>query len=351
MSRVVLATLRNEAPFLLQWIAWHRMIGFDAFLIYTNDCDDQSEAMLARLQDMGLVTWVQNEARFGGGPQMKALADAMQHPVYRDAEWVAHFDLDEFLVVHAGDGRLQALLDRSGNANMVSVTWRNFGDSGMMSYRDGLLVEQFTWCAPRYLQRPRQLTAIKTLHRPLGLWEAIGPHRPFRLNAPDDQVVWVNGDGDPMPKSFLKVGWQSEPGFFGDSLAQLNHYAIKTGESFLTKVARGSPRTGKQHVDFSYWCLRNINFEQDLTAQRNLPAYRDAVQDLLSDRILGPLQTEAVQEHRTRIEQLLSMPEYRALHDRIATHVPHGTYTRALDGDREVYSFSLPDVPEPQRVM
>ena len=32
--------MRNEAPFILEWIAYHRAIGFDDFLIYSNDCSD-----------------------------------------------------------------------------------------------------------------------------------------------------------------------------------------------------------------------------------------------------------------------------------------------------------------------
>ncbi|MGB8813172.1 MAG: glycosyltransferase family 2 protein, partial [Paracoccaceae bacterium] len=36
----IVTTMKNEGPFILEWIAYHRMIGVDDFLIYTNDCSD-----------------------------------------------------------------------------------------------------------------------------------------------------------------------------------------------------------------------------------------------------------------------------------------------------------------------
>ena len=37
---LIVTCMKNEGPFILEWLAYHRMIGVDDFLIYTNDCDD-----------------------------------------------------------------------------------------------------------------------------------------------------------------------------------------------------------------------------------------------------------------------------------------------------------------------
>ena len=35
--------VKNEGPFLLEWIAFHRIIGVTDFLFYSNDCSDADQ--------------------------------------------------------------------------------------------------------------------------------------------------------------------------------------------------------------------------------------------------------------------------------------------------------------------
>ena len=39
---LVFTTMRNEGPFILEWVAWQKMLGFDNVLILFNDCTDRS---------------------------------------------------------------------------------------------------------------------------------------------------------------------------------------------------------------------------------------------------------------------------------------------------------------------
>ena len=54
-SRLVISTMKDEAPYVTEWLAFHRAIGFTDFLIYTNDCGDGTDLLLDRLQHLGLV--------------------------------------------------------------------------------------------------------------------------------------------------------------------------------------------------------------------------------------------------------------------------------------------------------
>ena len=47
MRILAVTTLRNEAPFIVEWVAHMRAIGVTDLLVYTNDCDDGTEALLA----------------------------------------------------------------------------------------------------------------------------------------------------------------------------------------------------------------------------------------------------------------------------------------------------------------
>ena len=51
----IVTCMKNEGPFILEWLAYHRAIGFDDFLVYTNDCTDGTDTMLDALQARGIV--------------------------------------------------------------------------------------------------------------------------------------------------------------------------------------------------------------------------------------------------------------------------------------------------------
>lgn len=346
MGRLIITSVRNEAPFLLEWLAWHRHVGFDQFLIYSNDCTDGTDRMLARLDALGLISWQPNDGAHDGKPQTVALNRAVAHPLYRGAEWALHIDADEFVMVRCGQGRLDDLLAAVPEANMISLSWRNFGASGVKTYSPGLLTQTFTWCSPRYLLQPWQLTGIKTLHRPLGHWGRIGPHRPFRLQTDKRNINWVGGSGQPYPERFLVRGWRVEPGHFGDALAQINHYPLKSQESFLVKCDRGYAQKTDAKLGYAYWCLRNINFEQDHEIDPYLPHLHAARTALLADPELRALQQQAEDWHRAKAQSLKETEEGKGLWAAIDSYKPTGSYTLTQSAGRDVYAFTMPEVPD-----
>lgn len=47
--------MKDEGPFVLEWIAHHLAVGFTDILVYTNDCSDGTDDMLIRLEELGLA--------------------------------------------------------------------------------------------------------------------------------------------------------------------------------------------------------------------------------------------------------------------------------------------------------
>ena len=45
---VVFAGMRNEGAFIVEWVSWYRMLGFEV-LVGINDCTDHSPELLRRL--------------------------------------------------------------------------------------------------------------------------------------------------------------------------------------------------------------------------------------------------------------------------------------------------------------
>ena len=55
MPILAVTSLRNEAPFIVEWVAHMRSIGATDLLVYTNDCDDGTDALLAVLANHGIL--------------------------------------------------------------------------------------------------------------------------------------------------------------------------------------------------------------------------------------------------------------------------------------------------------
>jgi hypothetical protein len=52
---LIVTTMKNEAPYILEWVAHHLALGVDNILAFTNDFDDGTERLLARLGHMAPV--------------------------------------------------------------------------------------------------------------------------------------------------------------------------------------------------------------------------------------------------------------------------------------------------------
>ncbi len=309
----IVTTMKNEGPFILEWLAYHRAIGVDDFLVYTNDCDDGTDTMLALLQDKGIVQHRDNPFRETGlKPQHAALAAAEKEPLIRDAAWTICMDVDEFIAVHTGDGTLKALFEAVPGANMISPTWRLIGNADVAEFRDEFITGRFTRCAPLMTRKPHQAWGFKTLFRNIGLFKKLGVHRPKGLKPQLlDEIRWVNGAGKPMPKEEYRNAWRSTMRTVGYDLVTLNHYAVRSAESFLVKRDRGRVNHVDRDQGLAYWFRMNNNAEEDRSIQRMLPALQREFDGLMRDPEIAAAHEYSIARHRTRIDALKAAPKYR----------------------------------------
>lgn len=315
---LVLTCMKNEGPFILEWVAYHLSIGFDHFLIFTNDCEDPTVRILTRLQEMGYVTHVDNTHQPGQRPshQVRAFRKAPRQEAYRQADWVAVIDTDEFINIHVGDRSIQALTAAVPEANCISLTWRLFGISDRNAYRDVFLTEDLRRAAPLHCPKPAQAWGMKSIHRTDAV-TVTGAHRPKIV--PDDDwkaLGWVNGSGEEMPESYYAQGWRMKRSTIGYRLGQLNHYALRNRETYLMKSVRGRAGTRVNTggtMGAEYWHQMNRNEEVDETIQPLLPAARAIHTKLMEDPKLNRLHRRAVRWHKNSIAKLRDTPMSRAL--------------------------------------
>lgn len=335
-GRVVLGCMKNEAPYILEWVAYHRAVGFDNFLIYTNDCTDGTSEILDRLMELGVVQHRNNDNWQGNSPQQAALDAALEEPLIRDAEWIAHFDVDEFVNIRTGNGTLDDFFARVPDATNVAMTWRLFGYNGVSTLKDDLVIAQFDHAAPKYCPKPHTVWGFKTMFRNIGAYSKISCHRPNKLDeALEPQVAWVNGSGQPMTKDVLKNGWRNSQKNIGYDLLQLNHYALRSAESYLIKRQRGRALHVDRSIGLNYWVRMDWSDNRDITIQRNIPRVRAELARLLEDDQLRALHEAGFAWHRAKAAELHGMEEFEELYTQALqlklTETERVAYALALD--------------------
>lgn len=269
--------MRNEGPFIVEWVAWYRMLGFTDVLIITNDCTDHSPQLLAALAAACWVTHLDCPVLPGEkvvGPKLRL---ARAHPLVKRADWVLVCDVDEFLVVHHGQGRLADLIAVAPDALAIAVNWRVFGTSGRQLWEDGLTHRQFLRAGPTRNWISRW---IKVLHRAPRAFRALGEHGPRGLDpakaAPP--LHMVNADGVVVPdwgadQPYLRM---LPPELVTHQGAQMNHYMLRSEESWGLKRGTPSAVQGADRYNDSYYRSTNRNEQQDLSALRHEAAF-DAI--------------------------------------------------------------------------
>ncbi|NIY79608.1 MAG: glycosyltransferase family 2 protein [Rhodobacteraceae bacterium] len=267
-ERLVTTTMRNEGPFILEWVAWYRMLGFDHLVVFYNDCTDHSPELLEALDAAGVLTAVSYTPNPDLPVKRTSLKLMAEHPRIRAAEWVFNIDVDEFLVIHKGEGRLQDLFDAFPikQVHAIAVHWRCFGDGGYGSWEDTLTHRRFTRAS---LRRHKGNVFFKTLIRwPNHFWR-FGVHSPKGWRGHGEwgtpPNVMKRCDGATLrrfhPKdSSVKM---TQPRWITHEYAQLNHYASRTFESFALKMGTLSSAANKDRYTETFFKGKNRNEELD----------------------------------------------------------------------------------------
>ncbi len=247
-GRFVLFTAqKNEMPYILEWIAYHKVVGFTDIIVMSNDCDDGSDELLDHLQALGEV----QHFRHSPGdkpPQIAAEKMARELGLFQNGDWVMWLDLDEFLVLDKSIRNLPALIDHVAPAEAIGFNWRIFGDANLKHWPGRQVHRKFNRAAKYSFRRQRN---IKTLFQYSDKVERLELHRPVLHEDIDnpEKFHFVNGantleaempflyygrlkDGQKVPRHYITVKHRYQ-------LGQVNHYMVRHKSMFKRKKARG----------------------------------------------------------------------------------------------------------------
>lgn len=320
MRSILIATVKNEGPFLLEWVAWHRLIGFDDIVIAQNDSDDMTKEILHCLDAIGIIHFIENSlAPDGtkpiGSHQMRAYQRASDLPIYAQADWAMALDCDEFLVVTTGGGQVSDLIEKFENdADQIHVHWTFMGSNAQSTFQDELVTTRFneTVLAERVTKIP---VCFKTLYRTRAFTK-VGIHRPSPDNLDPGRAVTASGIGVEnirMSKhSSLDPGTQKN--------AQILHYKIRDAESFILAKMRGRPNRDLKHFEsLGYWAEADAHQTKTdlLTRERTRILAEIDRLDALSGGKLKQLHQTSVEISKNKIAAFKSDPVLADFYEKI----------------------------------
>ncbi len=286
-EKIIVACMRNEALFVVEWVAHHLAVGFDRVIVFTNDCDDGTDRILAAMAKVAPVEHYDNPPPYDAGTiQKQALARAYRLKHVKRAAWVLHIDADEYVNVTIGGRKIDDLIALHPEVDAIALMWRHFGSSGKRMWAGGSVVESFVRGEASLPDVDQgELAAFKTLFRPRK-FKTMGVHTP-KLTRQRQIPVVVNAKGTPLPHDNLMTqrgsGYRVCNAMLTWDNAALHHHHVKSDDLHRMKHARGDANgraNAKRVIGSDFYAQANRNDAEQLSLKQFRPQVKPWEQKL-----------------------------------------------------------------------
>ncbi len=158
----VCSIFKDEAPYLKEWIEYHKLVGVQHFRLYNNDSTDNFLEVLEPYIKSGEVTvvdWPGVNSYWCYTIQGPAMLNAITH-LKEVSKWLAIIDIDEFILPTEAPDLVSFLKDYEPFAAVV-VNWLNYGTSWVKDLpSDQLMIEVLTLRAEEQTHWNSQVKSI-----------------------------------------------------------------------------------------------------------------------------------------------------------------------------------------------
>lgn len=285
----VLATVRNEGPYLIEWIAYHKLLGVEHFFIYTNDNEDGSNTVLELLHSNGIITLIHNSVPLGGSAQNKAYAHALSVDTQiLNYHWCAIIDADEFIRFDVAKNHNIVEFLSGGEfeeADALALNWRNMSPSEASTSQRSDLVLKDQICYAEEVNRH-----VKCIIRPRKFIRS-SPHIPTTDRRYGATFMAADGseycsliDRDPKVEK-INAALSARP---SSSPCYIAHYLFKSIPEFAVKRSRNGgdlPLTGGD-VIMTVAPNQSSHFIDTVTAQQQSAPLDDNIIRRLEESVL-----------------------------------------------------------------
>jgi hypothetical protein len=216
----VVSAVKNEAPYIMEWLEYHLLVGVEKFYLYDNESSDNIKEVLAPYIKEGIVELIDCP---GKAQQCYVYADAIRKH-RNDTKWIAIIDLDEFIVPMANEKITDFLKDFERYSQLI-VGWQLYGSSGYEEKQEGLLMETFKRHAD-----PDYITNLKVIVNPREVRGVLNPHWCFTYGLSVDENKQIF-DFYPYTNKYSKP--------ISKNKICLNHYYCKSWQEYEEKISKG----------------------------------------------------------------------------------------------------------------
>ena len=217
----VMAIMKNEGPYLKEWLDYHILVGVEKFYLYDNESTDNTTEILKPYIEHGVVDYTYWP---GKSQQQKAYTDAFNKHAF-DTKWMAVIDLDEFIVPVNYNTIPEYLDTLPKNFAELIMGWVIYGSSGHKTKPDGLITEN-------YKKHADKSCGVKSIVNPRLVYETLNPH----THEVAGFIIDENGN---------KLGRinQTDPGKIPTNKIRCNHYVTKSFEEYAARMNLGFSST------------------------------------------------------------------------------------------------------------
>ena len=234
----VCAVIRLENQYVREWVEYYKKLDFDKIILYDNNSlnEDKLSDVIGDYIDSGFVDVIPyaDKEVF----QIIAYDDCLSR--YNDIyDWIAFFDLDEFLTFTECSTIKEYLSKFNNHIDSISFQWMIFDDNDLVYYEDKPCLERFTRpidykkCFQyNYPENDHVKIMVKCKQNKLINFKGTGhPHGCIGAKYP----VYADGTQNKTPKS-----WSNHNQIY--DLAYLKHFYMKTIDEYVRfKLKRGHP--------------------------------------------------------------------------------------------------------------
>lgn len=214
--------VKNEAPYIREWISYHKLVGVEKFYIYDNESTDNLKEVLLPFIEDGTVEYIYFP---GSKKQLQAYMTAVKN-YKNETKYMGFIDLDEFIIPIVRKNIvdiMNELIDDKDIAG-IGINWRMYGSSNHLKAVDGLVTENYRYRAEDIFKPNMH---IKTICNPRTIVGFENPHNPIYINN------FYNID-----ENKNKIEGPFNVGGTCDKI-RINHYFTKSKEEFMKKISRG----------------------------------------------------------------------------------------------------------------
>lgn len=259
----ICAIFKDEARYLPEWLAFHRLVGIDQFVLYDNGSTDGGSELIRRSSFASRVTLIEWP---GAGAQIAAYEDFCANHAARFA-WAAIIDLDEYIMPESGTSIREPLARRTySDYSAILLQWLVFGSSGHQRSPGGLVLENYTTRLPAHFPACRH---VKSLVRGKAVSTAgTTPH-----------IVNVSGPTC-NTRGQTVLSYAEQPLECHDVMS-IHHYFTKSRDDWTAKLRRGKADAcdpaGNPYRDETFFEVERDALIEDRNALRFVPRLRGAL--------------------------------------------------------------------------